>query len=59
MVKRRMTPMSSHSSLLAAMGRGQLKRKLGTSLIPRKVTRPPMFTKAVPLLTFLPNTSKE
>jgi hypothetical protein len=59
MVKMRMTPMSSHLSLLAAMGRGQLKRNPATSLIPRKATKPPMFIKAVPLLTFLPNTSKE
>jgi hypothetical protein len=59
MVKRRMTPMSSPPSLLAVMGRGQLKRKLGTSLIPKRATKPPMCIKAVPLLAFLPNTSKE
>jgi hypothetical protein len=59
MVKRRMTPMSNHPSLLAAMGRGQLKRKLGTSPIPRKATKPPMYIKVVPLFAFLPNTSKE
>jgi hypothetical protein len=37
-----MTPMSSPPSLLAVMGRGQLKRKLGTSLIPKRATKPPM-----------------
>jgi hypothetical protein len=51
--------MSSHLSLLSAMGRGQLKRNPATNLIPRKATKPPMFIKAVPLLAFLPYTSKE
>jgi hypothetical protein len=46
-------------SLLAAMGRDQLKRKLATSLIPRKATKPPICNKAVLLLASLPNTSKE
>jgi hypothetical protein len=59
MVKRRMTPMSSHLSLLVAMGRGQLKRKLATSLTPKRVTKTPMSIKAVPLLAFLLDTSKE
>jgi hypothetical protein len=59
MVKRRMTPMSSHLSLLIAMGRGQLERKPATSLTPKRVTKPPTSIKAVSLLTFLLNTSKE
>jgi hypothetical protein len=54
-----MKPMSSHLNLLVAMGRGQLKRKPTTSLIPKRATKPPMFIKAVPLLAFLLNTSKE
>jgi hypothetical protein len=59
MVKKRMTHMSSPPSLLTAIGRGQLKRKLATSLIPRKATKPPICIKAVSLLASLPNTSKE
>jgi hypothetical protein len=59
MVKRRMTPMSSHLSLLVTVGRGQLKRKPTTSLTPKRVTKPPMSIKAVPLLAFLLNTRKE
>jgi hypothetical protein len=51
--------MSSPPSLLTAIGRGQLKRKLATSLIPRKATKPPICIKAVSLLASLPNTSKE
>jgi hypothetical protein len=58
-VKRKMTPMSSPPSLLAAMERGRLRRNLATSLIPRKATKPPISNKVVPLLTFLPDTSKE
>jgi hypothetical protein len=58
-VKRRMTPMSSPLSLLAAMERGRLRRKLATNLIPRKATKPPISNKAVPLLAFLLNTNKE
>jgi hypothetical protein len=59
MVKRRMTPMSSHPSLLVAMGRGQLERKPATSLTPKRVTKPHMSIKSVPLLAFLLNKSKE
>jgi hypothetical protein len=58
-VKRRMRHMSSHLNLLVAMGRGQLKRKPATSLTPKRAAKPPISIKAVPLLAFLPNTSKE
>jgi hypothetical protein len=51
--------MSSHLSLLVAMGRGQLKRKPATRLSPKRSTKPPMSITAVPLLAFLLNTSKE
>jgi hypothetical protein len=58
-VMRKMKPMSNPLSLLVAMGRGREKRKLATSLTPKRATKPPMFIKVVPLLASLPNTSKE
>jgi hypothetical protein len=58
-VMRKMKPMSNPLNLLVAMGRGWQKRKLATSLTPKRATKPPMFIKAVPLLASLPNTSKE
>jgi hypothetical protein len=51
--------MSSHLSLLVVMGRGQLERKPATSLTPKRVTKPPMSIKVVPLPAFLLNTRKE
>jgi hypothetical protein len=56
---RRMKHMSNHLNLLVAMGRDQQKRKPATSLTPKRATKPPMSIKAVPLLAFLLNTSKE
>jgi hypothetical protein len=58
-VMRKMKLMSSHSNLLVAMARGQQKKNLATSLTPKRATKPPMSTKAVLLLVFLPSTSKE
>jgi hypothetical protein len=46
-------------SLLAAMERGLLSRNHATSLIPRKAIKPPISNKAVSLLAFLLNISKE
>jgi hypothetical protein len=46
-------------NLHVAMERGHQKKNLATSLTPKGVTKPPMSTKAVPLLVFLPSTSKE
>jgi hypothetical protein len=40
-------------------GKGQQKRKLATSLTPKRATKLLMSTKVVSLLAFLPNTSKE
>jgi hypothetical protein len=40
-------------------GKGRQKRKLATSLTPKRSTKPPMSIKVVPLLAFLPSTSKE
>jgi hypothetical protein len=58
-VMRKTKPMSSHPNLLVAMERGQQKKNLATSLTPKRATKPPMSTKVVPLLVFLPSTSKE
>jgi hypothetical protein len=58
-VMRKTKPMCSHPNLLVAMARGQQKKNLATSLTPKRATKPPMSTKAVPLLMFLPSTSKE
>jgi hypothetical protein len=58
-VMRKTKHMSSPLNLLVAMERGQQKRNLATSLIPKRATKPPMSIKAVPLLASLPNTSKE
>jgi hypothetical protein len=58
-VMRKMKPMSSHLNLLVAMERGQQKKNLATSLTPKRATKPPLSTKAVPLIVFLPSTSKE
>jgi hypothetical protein len=58
-VMRKMKPMSSPLNLLVAMGRGRQKRRLATSLTPKRATKPPMSIKAVSLLASLPNTSKE
>jgi hypothetical protein len=41
MMRLRMTLMSSSLSLLAAMERDLLRRKLATNLIPRRATKPP------------------
>jgi hypothetical protein len=51
--------MSSHPSLLVAMERGQLKKNLATSPIPKRAIKPHMSIKADPLLMFLLNISKE
>jgi hypothetical protein len=56
---KKMKLMSSHLNLLVAMERGQQKKNLATSPIPKRAIKPPMSTKAVPLLVFLPSTSKE
>jgi hypothetical protein len=59
MVMRKMRHMSSHPSLLVAMERGQLKKNLATSPIPKRAIKPHMSIKADPLLVFLLNISKE
>jgi hypothetical protein len=59
MMRSRMTLMNSPLSLLAAMGRGLLKKRLATSLIPRRAIKPPTSNKAKQLLVHLPSTSKE
>jgi hypothetical protein len=51
--------MSIHPNLLVAMERGQQKKNFATSLTPKRATKPPMSTKVVPLLVFLPSISKE
>jgi hypothetical protein len=51
--------MSSPLSPLVAMERGQLKKNPATSPIPKRAIKPHMSIKAVQLLEFLPNTSKE
>jgi hypothetical protein len=56
---KKMKPMSNPLNLLVAMGRDRQKRKPAPSLTPKRATKPPMSIKAVPLLAFLPNTSKE
>jgi hypothetical protein len=56
---RKTKPISNPLNLLVAMERGQQKRNLATSLIPKIATKPPMSIKAVPLLASLPSTSKE
>jgi hypothetical protein len=58
-VMRKMKPRSNPLNLLVAMGRGRQKRKLATSLTPKRATKPPMSIKAVLLLAFLPSTCKE
>jgi hypothetical protein len=59
MVTRKMRLMSSHSSLLVAMKRGQLKKNLAISPIPKRAIKPHMFIKADPLLVSLLNIGKE
>jgi hypothetical protein len=59
MMRLRMTHTCSPLSLLAAMGRGQLKRRLITSPIPRRATKPPTFNKAERPLVHLPSINKE
>jgi hypothetical protein len=59
MVMKKMKLMSSHPNLLVAMERGQLKKNLAISPIPKGATKPHMSIKAVLLLAFLLNTSKE
>jgi hypothetical protein len=59
MVMRKMRHMSSHPSLLVAMERGQLKKNLATSPIPKRAIKPLMSIKADPLLVFLLNISNE
>jgi hypothetical protein len=56
---RKTKPMSNPLNLLVAMERGQQKKNLATSLTQRRATKPLMSIKAVPLLAFLPNISKE
>jgi hypothetical protein len=51
--------MSNHPSLLVAMERGQLKKNLAISPIPKRATKPHMSIKADPLLVSLLNISKE
>jgi hypothetical protein len=59
MMRLRTTHMRRLLSLLAALERGQLRRKLATNLIPRKAIKPPTSNKAELLLVLLPNTNKE
>jgi hypothetical protein len=61
MVMRKMKLMSSHPnpSLLVAMERGQQKKNLDISPIPKRAIKPHMSIKAVLLLASLLNTSKE
>jgi hypothetical protein len=59
MVMRKMRHMSSHSSLLVATERGQLKKNLAASPIPKRAIKPYMSIKADPLLASLLNISKE
>jgi hypothetical protein len=59
MVMRKMRHMSSHPSLLIAMERGQLKKDLAISPIPKRAIKPLMSIKADLLLVFLLNISKE
>jgi hypothetical protein len=56
---RKMKLMSSHPNLLVAMERGQQKKNLATSPIPKGAIKPPMSIKADPLLVSLLNISKE
>jgi hypothetical protein len=56
---KKMKLMSSHPNLLVAMERGQQKKNLATSPIPKRAIKPPMSIKVVPLLVSLPSTSKE
>jgi hypothetical protein len=59
MVRRKMRHMSSHPSLLFAMERGQLKKNLAMSPIPKRAIKPHVSIKADPLLVFLLNISME
>jgi hypothetical protein len=59
MMKYKMRHMSSHPSPLVAMERGQQKKNPATSPIPKTAIKPHMSIKAVQLLEFLLNTSKE
>jgi hypothetical protein len=59
MVMRKTKHMSSHPSLLVAMERGQQKKNLDISPIPKRAIKPHMSIKAVLLLASLLNTSKE
>jgi hypothetical protein len=59
MMKLKMKHMSSPLSLLVAMERGQLKKNPATSPILKRAIKPPISTKAVQLLVFLLNISKE
>jgi hypothetical protein len=56
---KKMKLMSSHPNLLVAMERGQQKKNLATSPIPKRAIKPPMSIKAVSLLVSLPSISKE
>jgi hypothetical protein len=58
-VMRKTKPMSNPLSLLVAMERGQQKRNLAKSPIPKRAIKPHMSIKAEPLLASLLNTSKE
>jgi hypothetical protein len=59
MMKLKMKLMNNPPSLLVVMERGQPKKDLATSPIPKRATKPPMSTKAAQLLEFLLNISKE
>jgi hypothetical protein len=58
MVKMRMTPMSSPRAS-SPPWKGPAKKKSRYKPHPKKSHQASMFIKAVPLLAFLPNTSKE
>jgi hypothetical protein len=59
MMKLKMKHMSNPPSLLVVMERGQLKKNPDTSPIPKRAIKPPISIKAVQLLVFLLNISKE
>jgi hypothetical protein len=59
MVRKKIRHMSIHPSPLVAMERGQQKKTPAISPIPKRAIKPHMSIKAVQLLVFLLNTSKE
>jgi hypothetical protein len=58
-MKFKMKHMRSYPGPLVTMERGQLKKNPATSPIPKRAIKPHMSIKAVQLLEFLLNTSKE